>query len=149
MIRRICFYAAAIKFEDNFLWIEVDAMTCKQTFHSLYEFDRYILQYEQPLWQYHRWPMQKVLETHRDALTVWITLTLDVRLQSLIQVMIAVLIQDSVRIVWEKQRSKRKNTTSVTNKKLLQVVKAILGDLLVEYNSDEVKRMWQLIRQEF
>ena len=104
MIRRICFYAAAIKFEDNFLWIEVDAMTCKQTFHSLYEFDCYILQYEQPLWQYHRWPMQKVLETHRDALTVWITLTLDVRLQSLIQVMIAVLIQDSVRIVWEKQR---------------------------------------------
>jgi hypothetical protein len=47
--------------------------------------------------------------------------------------------------------SRRKKTTAVTTKKLrpqLQVVKAILGDLLAEYNSDEVKRMWQMIRQE-
>ena len=38
-----------------------------------------------------------------------------------------------------------------TNNKLhpqLQIVKTILRDLLAEYDSDEVKRMWQMICQE-
>ena len=44
--------------------------------------------------------------------------------------------------------SRRKKKTSVTTKPLLQVVKAILRDLLAEYDTNEVKRMWQMIRQE-
>jgi hypothetical protein len=47
--------------------------------------------------------------------------------------------------------SRMKKKTTDTTKKLhpqLQAVKAILRDLLAEFDSDEVKRMWQMIRQE-
>jgi hypothetical protein len=47
--------------------------------------------------------------------------------------------------------SRMKKKTTDTTKKLhpqLQAVKAILRDLLAEFDSDEVKRIWQMIRQE-
>ena len=48
-------------------------------------------------------------------------------------------------------RRRKRTTITVTTEKLhpqLQVVKTIIGDLLAEYDRDEVKRMWQMIRQE-
>lgn len=47
--------------------------------------------------------------------------------------------------------SRRKKTTTVTNKKRhpqLQIVEAIIRDLIAEYDRDDIKRMWQMIRQE-
>ena len=47
---------------------------------------------------------------------------------------------------------KKKKITTVTSKKLkpsqLEVIETILRELLLEYNSKEVKRMWHMIRHE-
>ena len=50
-----------------------------------------------------------------------------------------------------RSKSRRMKTATVTNKQLhpqLQIVEVIIRDLLAEYDRDEVKRIWQLIRQE-
>jgi hypothetical protein len=49
-------------------------------------------------------------------------------------------------------RKKKKKITTVTTKKLqppqLEVIETIIRELLLEYNSQEVKRMWHMIRHE-
>jgi hypothetical protein len=49
-------------------------------------------------------------------------------------------------------RKKKKKITTVTTKKLkppqLEVIETILRELLLEYNSQEVKRMWHMICHE-
>jgi hypothetical protein len=49
-------------------------------------------------------------------------------------------------------RKKKKKITTVTTKKLKppqhEVIETILRELLLEYNSQEVKRMWYMIRHE-
>ena len=42
--------------------------------------------------------------------------------------------------------SRRKKTTTEQHP-TLEIVKAIIRDLLAEYDSDEVKRMWHMIRR--
>ena len=47
--------------------------------------------------------------------------------------------------------SRKKKITTVTTKKLpspqLEVIETILRELLIEYNSLDVKRMWHMIRE--
>jgi hypothetical protein len=47
--------------------------------------------------------------------------------------------------------NRKKRTATVTDKLLhpqLQIVKAIIRDLLAEYDSNEIKKMWNMICQE-
>ena len=48
--------------------------------------------------------------------------------------------------------SRKKKITTVTTKQLqspqLEVIETILRELLLEYNSQEAKRMWHMIRHE-
>ena len=52
----------------------------------------------------------------------------------------------------KRSRKKKKKITTVTTKKLqppqLEVIEAILRELLLEYNSQQVKRMWHMISHE-
>ena len=51
-----------------------------------------------------------------------------------------------------RKKKKNKKITTVTTKKLqlpqLEVIEAILRELLLEYNNQEVKRMWHMISHE-
>jgi hypothetical protein len=51
-----------------------------------------------------------------------------------------------------RRRKKKKKIKTVTTKKLkppqLEVIEAILRELLLKYNSQEVKKMWHMIRHE-
>ena len=52
----------------------------------------------------------------------------------------------------DSSRKKKKKITAVTTKKLqspqMEVIETILRELLLEYNSQEVMRMWHMIRHE-